>query len=244
ASWHQFLDSTHYVARDDRLVFDFGDQRSTATQVSAALRRAVGVFGEPEAVVAAGYFNEAEPGHIYTHPDHRAVHDAVAVSRWPAWGRTGPRLAQVTMHLTDFDDYMSCPDGHFQRAYHWLRPPCWPEEGTPTGFQRTQHFWRRDVARPTLRIAGASRIETAVAVSRHAFPDGAQEVFLARADAFPDALAAAPLAHRGPVLLVWPDKPLPPAVRDEVRRLAPRLVVALGGEAAIPQRLLNEAANA
>ncbi|MBW3576320.1 MAG: cell wall-binding repeat-containing protein [Actinobacteria bacterium] len=244
ASWHQFLDATDYVARDDRLVFDLGDQRATAEGVSSAIRSAATTFGDPDVVVAAGYFNEAEPGHIYTHPDHRAVHEAVAAGPWPAWGRTGPRLAQATFHLADHDDYMRCPDGHFQRAYRWLRPPCWPEDGAGTGLQQTQHFWRTQMARPTLRIAGASRIDTAVAISRHAFPTGAQQVFLARADTAADAIAAAPLAQRGPILLVWPDQPLPPVVRDEIRRLAPQLVVALGGPGAVPQRLLDEAANA
>ncbi len=51
------------------------------------------------------------------------------------------------------------------------------------------------------RIAGASRVDTAVAISRAAFPDGAPTAYLARADVFADALAAGALTD-GPILLV------------------------------------------
>jgi putative cell wall-binding protein len=59
--------------------------------------------------------------------------------------------------------------------------------------------------KPVTRLAGADRVATAVAISHRAFPAAlsAAGAVLARADAFADALAGAPLAvaRRGPLLL-------------------------------------------
>lgn len=75
---------------------------------------------------------------------------------------------------------------------------------------------------PTVvRLEGPERIATAVAASRDAYPDGtARAVVLARADAFPDALAGGPLAAavQGPLLLT-PTDTLPDAVAEEVERV-------------------------
>lgn len=76
------------------------------------------------------------------------------------------------------------------------------------------------------RLAGSTRLGTAIAISKDAYPQlaSAGSVVLARADDFPDALAAAPLAaeHDAPVLLTFPDE-LHDAVADELRRVAPPL---------------------
>lgn len=88
---------------------------------------------------------------------------------------------------------------------------------------------------PTVsRLAGATRIETAVAVSRHSHPQGADVVLLARADDFPDALAGAPLASAldAPILLSGSDA-LSSATADEIRRLGARRAVLLGGTVAL-----------
>lgn len=90
------------------------------------------------------------------------------------------------------------------------------------------------------RLWGESRFETAARISRYEFPDGATEVYLARADTFPDALAGGSLT-RGPVLLVPPCGPIPGAVLDEVRRLQPAKVIALGGTAAVCEQVLDDA---
>jgi putative cell wall-binding protein len=66
-------------------------------------------------------------------------------------------------------------------------------------------------------------------------------VYLARADGTADALAGAGLAA-GPVLLVPPCGSLPGAVRQEITRLAPDRVLALGGPDAVCDALLAEAA--
>lgn len=98
-----------------------------------------------------------------------------------------------------------------------------------------------DCERPAVvRLAGASRIETAVAISQQRFPNAAQAVYLASAGVFADALAGAPMAFDGPVLLV-PRDTLPAAVRDEIARLQPSYLVVLGGTGAIAQTVEDEA---
>lgn len=84
------------------------------------------------------------------------------------------------------------------------------------------------------RLAGATRIETAVAISQATF-DAAEVVFIATGGAFPDALAGGPAAagEDGPVLLVGED--LPAVVAEEIRRLGPSRIVVLGGVAAVPE---------
>lgn len=95
---------------------------------------------------------------------------------------------------------------------------------------------------PASRLAGESRYETAVAISGHAFPKGADVAYLARAEApLVDALAGGVLTD-GPVLLVPPCGDVPAAVTDEIDRLAPAEVVALGGPAAICDDVLNAVA--
>jgi putative cell wall-binding protein len=100
-------------------------------------------------------------------------------------------------------------------------------------------------ATPTVsRLAGADRIGTAVAISQHAFPSAFSSggsVYLARMDVFADAVAAGTLTD-GPVLLVPSCAPVPPEVKDEVARLAPARVVALGGAGAVCDQVLTEVA--
>jgi putative cell wall-binding protein len=91
------------------------------------------------------------------------------------------------------------------------------------------------------RLAGPSRIDTAVAISQYAFPGGADRAFLARADVFADALAAGALTG-GPVLLVPQCGSVPRSVADEIERLDPAEVLALGGGAAVCDDLLAAAA--
>ncbi|HVM00054.1 MAG TPA: cell wall-binding repeat-containing protein [Egibacteraceae bacterium] len=84
------------------------------------------------------------------------------------------------------------------------------------------------------RLAGRDRIETAVNISRGVFPDGASTAVLARADAYPDALAGGPLAAalEGPILLTARGG-LSAQAAAELRRLAPTRVILLGGYSAL-----------
>lgn len=88
------------------------------------------------------------------------------------------------------------------------------------------------------RLAGAGRLGTAVALSEQAYPDGTGTVVLARADAYADALAGAPLAATldAPVLLT-PGSGLTAEAADEVDRLGADTAVLLGGENALSQQV-------
>jgi putative cell wall-binding protein len=81
---------------------------------------------------------------------------------------------------------------------------------------------------------GNDRYGTAAAVSSKAFPNGADNVFLASGTSFPDALAGAPYAAAlgGPILLVQRTA-VPSATVQELDRLNPKSIYLLGGTAAI-----------
>lgn len=93
--------------------------------------------------------------------------------------------------------------------------------------------------RPTSRIFGANRITTAIG-SERSFPNGAEEVYLARADVFADAVVAGVLTA-GPVLLVPTCGELPASVSDAIESLDPETVTALGGEEAVCTGILDAA---
>ncbi|HET6379524.1 MAG TPA: cell wall-binding repeat-containing protein [candidate division Zixibacteria bacterium] len=99
------------------------------------------------------------------------------------------------------------------------------------------------VNRTPLRLHGSDRYATAAAVSRHAFPNGAQVAVLVTGANFPDALAGGVLAARqgGPVLLVT-GTTLPAATAAELDRLNPSRIVVIGGTAAVSDAVLNAAA--
>lgn len=80
------------------------------------------------------------------------------------------------------------------------------------------------------RIAGLGRVETAAAVSRRRWHDGAEVAYLASASAWPDAVAGAGPPD-GPVLYAGAD--LPEATRIELARLRPSRVIVLGGTNAV-----------
>lgn len=91
------------------------------------------------------------------------------------------------------------------------------------------------------RLGGADRVATSVEISKAAFPEGSQVVYLARRDILADALASGMLTD-GPVLLVPSCRGVPSVVTGEIARLDPAKVVALGGEGAVCQDSLDQAA--
>ena len=97
--------------------------------------------------------------------------------------------------------------------------------------------------RTTGRLAGTDRYATAVAISAAAFPEAASTAYLAEAGTFADAVAAGTLTG-GPVLLVPSNGDVPAAVLNEVSRLGPGAVTALGGYRAVSDAVLRQAANA
>ncbi|AXH95982.1 cell wall-binding repeat-containing protein [Ornithinimicrobium avium] len=87
----------------------------------------------------------------------------------------------------------------------------------------------------TERLWGSNRYATAVSVSEHLYPSGAEVVVVALGTTFPDALAGGPAAARlgAPVLLINSPTSVPAVVQEELARLDPRQIVVLGGEQAV-----------
>jgi len=94
-------------------------------------------------------------------------------------------------------------------------------------------------------IAGADRYSTAVAVSRAAFPSGADTIVVANGERWPDAVGGGVLAGAsdGPVLLVQKTG-VPAAVRAEILRLAPSKVFVLGGAESLGDAVVTEVLDA
>jgi len=87
----------------------------------------------------------------------------------------------------------------------------------------------------TVPVAGATRIDTAIAASQEAFDAGeADTVVVATGYNWPDALGGAALAgaYDGPILLTKPDD-LPSTVASEIQRLGADNAVILGGTSAV-----------
>ena len=93
--------------------------------------------------------------------------------------------------------------------------------------------------RATARLAGPERFTTTVEVSRAAHAGPRPEVYIAGASAFPDAVSG---AGEAPLLLVPSCDVVPDVVREEIRRLDPRTVIALGGEAVVCDEVLEDVA--
>lgn len=93
----------------------------------------------------------------------------------------------------------------------------------------------------TVRLWGADRFATAVAVSEAMKPDGAELVFVATGFDFPDALAAGAVAGAvdAPLLLVQRDS-VPSVTAAELTRLAPTSIVILGGETVVSSQCADE----
>jgi putative cell wall-binding protein len=104
-------------------------------------------------------------------------------------------------------------------------------------------FAQLGAIKPTVRVSGADRYATAVALSQHAFtdPDLVDIVYVAVGTNFPDALAgAAAAAATGSPVLLTPTGSLPQAVADEITRLNPTRIYILGGTAVISQAVEDQ----
>lgn len=89
------------------------------------------------------------------------------------------------------------------------------------------------------RLSGKDRVRTAIDISRDQYPQGASVVYLARSDALVDALTAGVLTD-GPILLTSGSK-LSHEVKQEISRLKPDRVIAVGGRGVLPDSVLNAA---
>jgi len=88
---------------------------------------------------------------------------------------------------------------------------------------------------------GPTRYETAAMISNRAFPSGADTVYIATGEDFPDAVAAAPaaIAAGGPLLLVMADR-VPDAVATELGRLNSKRIYVLGSAGAVSNSVLDQ----
>ncbi|MDA3012756.1 MAG: cell wall-binding repeat-containing protein [Actinomycetota bacterium] len=86
----------------------------------------------------------------------------------------------------------------------------------------------------TTRVAGLDRYETAAKLSASSFSPGVAVAYVVTGEKFPDALAAGAAAGRegGPVLLARSNS-LPTFTVNELKRVAPRRVIVVGGTAVI-----------
>ena len=96
------------------------------------------------------------------------------------------------------------------------------------------------------RVSGSDRFSTATAAVDAGWPSGSDIVFVASGEGFADGLpaGAAAAAVGAPLVLVPSCGTLPVSVRDEVTRLGPTQVLAVGGQAAICPEVLNQLAAA
>ena len=85
------------------------------------------------------------------------------------------------------------------------------------------------------RLAGATRYDTAAAISKATFQPGVDAAFVVSGLNFPDGLAAGPAAAAmgGPVLLVPPSGPIPASVTAELTRLHPTKIYVVGGTVSV-----------
>ncbi|MBL4933919.1 cell wall-binding repeat-containing protein [Clostridium paridis] len=90
------------------------------------------------------------------------------------------------------------------------------------------------------RLGGADRYGTSTAISREGWPSGSNNVVLAYAYDFPDALAAVPLAYslNAPILLVDLNS-IPSSVQYEIERLHPQNIYILGSTGVISSNVEN-----
>ncbi|NHZ70150.1 MAG: hypothetical protein GWP18_00740 [Proteobacteria bacterium] len=106
----------------------------------------------------------------------------------------------------------------------------------------------RDSYGDVVRIAGANRYETAIALSQFQFPDGKpgpDAVIIATGEGFIDALASAPLAgYKNAPLLLVPNSGVPPSLAREIQRLAPSEIFLIGGTAVVSTSIADEIAAA
>ncbi len=107
--------------------------------------------------------------------------------------------------------------------------------------------WSPGEPAPSQRVAGATRIDTAVELSKAAFPDGAETVIVAPATYYQEALVASPLAATvdAPILLAWPDAndqrdAVSRSVADEIDRLGAQYAIVVGAERRLGNEVVDE----
>ncbi|MEE8603134.1 putative Ig domain-containing protein [Euzebya tangerina] len=116
------------------------------------------------------------------------------------------------------------------------------ENAISSGVEAELAAFASDAVEPVVRLAGASRFETAATIALSSFDTPTDTVYLATGGNFPDALAGAALAGTtGSPILLTETASLPGATADALVALAPSTVVILGGEAVVSADVQAEA---
>lgn len=127
------------------VIFDYEDADLQENEVRKAIRTTTKLDElnnkEFELLVDGNYASDEEDYYAYEHPDHIAVSNVVR--DWKGVDRlsvTSPKYADLHQTVNNYDYYMDCEEGIFNEHYGWLRPPCWPTDGTG-GFTEDQYYW-------------------------------------------------------------------------------------------------------
>lgn len=153
-------------AKGARVVFDLGDGDLTTAEVVWALetvkanKAAWDLPALPEyAHIGASFYNASYPDcTVYTHRDHRAIHDALWAYKFGAshqWARTcasdpdvaatGGRVKEITRgtHEHAFAGSATSRVGQHAIHYGWLANPYFSSCEDGCLFARVQAFWRQ-----------------------------------------------------------------------------------------------------
>lgn len=93
----------------------------------------------------------------------------------------------------------------------------------------------------TIRLGGANRYETSVAIAESGWPSGSVYAVLATGNDYPDALSAAPLAKKYDAPILLTDKStIPQNILDEIVQLKTSHIFICGGTGVISQDVENK----
>ena len=93
---------------------------------------------------------------------------------------------------------------------------------------------------PITKLSGLDRYETASAISKEAYPNGAKTVVIVNGELSADGIAATPLAtaNDAPILLTYKNG-LPSSTKTELKRLNPNKVIIIGDEGSVSAKALS-----
>lgn len=126
-------------------------------------------------------------------------------------------------------------DGQYSACVTALALPQNPSGNAAFGCRTVFYSTAAGGAPTTTRLQGADRFTTSTVISQAAYPaPGVPVVYVASGVSFADAISAAPAAavQKGPLLLSMPGA-LPAVTLAEVKRLAPKKIIVVGGPASI-----------
>lgn len=123
----------------------------------------------------------------------------------------------------------------------WLGAPC-PSTAPTAPTTTAPPTTAPQVSIPTERISGASRYDTAAAVSASHFAPGVKAVYIANGNGIDAVVAGA--AVDGPILTVPATGTLPASTSAELARLDPEKVVVIGGKSSVSDNMVAQAVTA